>query len=119
MDLTPEKPPPPQPRSAKILSYTVAEWRYLMRNTQWSVVLNGIDECMVEEITDALDHMDKEVRALACRLLEAVYWEPLQQACERALERLRVMVAEEKEADVCDAAAAARDYLAESLKCSH
>jgi hypothetical protein len=72
VDLTPSKAPVAQPGELTIGLQTIAQWRYQMKFTEWSAMLDGASEATVREVIAALGHADAETRRVACKLAGAL-----------------------------------------------
>jgi hypothetical protein len=91
--LVPEKSPDAKPGELTLARWTIAQWLYLMRSSDWSVMIDGAGDETVTEVLAALDHRDAKVRAVACKLVGAMGTYSLKQRGNACVARLGALAA--------------------------
>lgn len=72
VDLTPRKAPVAAPGELTVGQWTIAQWKHVMTQPEWSVLLDGASEETAANALAALTHADPQVRAVACKLVEVI-----------------------------------------------
>ena len=98
-----------------VAGWTVKQWQQMMRDIEWSVMLDGAGDKSVDEVVAALEHADPEVRALACKLTDALGVTGLGLRAELGLERLRQLATADPDKGVRVLAKQAGDDLAAAI----
>lgn len=109
VDLTPREPPTVDPGEPTVARLTLAQWRFQMAlGSDWAVLLDGRDPT---EVAAALDHDDAAIRALGCRLVEAMGPFGLGDLAPAVVRRLRELADGDPDGEVRAAARRAHEDL--------